>query len=206
VLFLANPDSELSPEDKANVARIRGGEPGDRIVFDEIARRYIPSMIRLAAAINPVEGAHEDVVQTVLCRLWERRSEFNPRKSIAAYLMAAVRSHALDARRQDKSRDQLLDNTAEHFAHDESLHLFPPPGGALEVDDRTLAMRRAFYGLNERQRTVLHLRYGQQMSYAECASVMGVTSKAVERLLAKAIAALRAKIGLSGEDGDPDAE
>ncbi len=200
MLFRPKPDAELSDEDRILSERIRAG---DIQAFDDVARKHIPAMVRLAGAINPIGDVHEDIVQSVLARVWERRAEFYPRKSIVAYLMAAVRSHALDVRRQDRSRERLLEHAGDHFSHDETLNLFPSPDTGLDIGDDKLALRRAFFTLSERQRTVLHLRYGQDMRYAEVAAVLGITPKAVERLLAKSIEALRARMR---EGGFPPSE
>ncbi len=52
-------------------------------------------------------------------------------------------------------------------------------------------VRRALEGLNERQRTAVILNKFEEMSYAEIAEVMGLTTKAIKSLLNRARTNLR---------------
>jgi RNA polymerase sigma-70 factor (ECF subfamily) len=62
---------------------------------------------------------------------------------------------------------------------------------AMEVDERSAALARALDELPSRQRAALTLVYDEGLSGAEAAHVIGVSAKAVERLLARARARLR---------------
>ena len=67
-------------------------------------------------------------------------------------------------------------------------------------------IRRALYGLNERQRVAIVLNKFEDMNYADIADVMGLTTKAVKSLLSRARCKLREALqGYIYMDGEPPA-
>jgi RNA polymerase sigma-70 factor (ECF subfamily) len=72
-----------------------------------------------------------------------------------------------------------------------------PSAGAeetMELEERRAALGKALDGLPVRQRAALTLVYDEGLSGAEAAQALGVSAKAVERLLARARAALRERL------------
>ena len=71
---------------------------------------------------------------------------------------------------------------------------------ALQHDERRATLARAMDDLTPGQRAALTLVYDEGLSGAEAAAALGVTTKAVERLLARARAHLRERL-LADRDG-----
>jgi RNA polymerase sigma-70 factor (ECF subfamily) len=72
-----------------------------------------------------------------------------------------------------------------------------PVAGAqerLENEQQALALARALKELPVRQRAAMTLVYDEGMSGAQVASILGLSTKAVERLLARARAHLRTRL------------
>jgi RNA polymerase sigma-70 factor (ECF subfamily) len=67
----------------------------------------------------------------------------------------------------------------------------------LERDEVRDAVRSALGRLPDRQRQAVWLRRHENMSYAEIAAAMGSTVPAVESLLSRAMAALKAELSRS---------
>lgn len=185
------PDSRTDEVcDAELLARSAGG---DRRAFDRIVARYGPVALRLAARIAPDRHSAEDVAQEAMVRIWHRAGDFDARRArITTWLYRIVVNLCIDLRRRPRPVP-----LPEHF------DTADPATGAeegLEHDERRSALARAMEDLTDGQRAALTLVYDEGLSGAEAAQVLGVTTKAVERLLARARAHLRERL-LADRDG-----
>ena len=157
---------------------------GDRRAFDEMVIRYGPVALRVAARMAPDRQSAEDIAQEAMVRVWRRASEFDGRRArFSTWLYRIVVNLCIDLRR-----------TRQPVALPDGLDPVDPSANAaetIEVDERRAALVRAIEGLPSRQRAALTLVYDEGLSGAEAARVLGISAKAVERLLARARARLR---------------
>jgi RNA polymerase sigma-70 factor, ECF subfamily len=157
---------------------------GDRRAFDEIITRYGPVALRVAARMAPDRQAAEDIAQEAMVRIWQRAGEFDARRArLSTWLYRIVVNLCIDSRR----RPQPLP-LAEGF---DPVDPAANAAQALEVDERGAALARAVDELPSRQRAALALVYDEGLSGAQAAAALGISAKAVERLLARARARLR---------------
>jgi len=170
---------------------------GDRRAFDEIVTRHGTFALRLAARLIPDRAAAEDVVQEAMVRAWTQARRFDPQRAhFTTWLYRIVTNLCIDHRRRRRPEPM-----PEHFEPTD------PAAGAqdmLEVDERDLAVAQALGDLPARQRAAVALVYDEGLSGAEAACVLGLSAKAVERLLARARAFLRDR--LQSRDGLKGAE
>jgi RNA polymerase sigma-70 factor (ECF subfamily) len=171
--------------DAALVARIRGG---DTAAFRELYLASVISLIGVARNILHDASEAEDVVQDVFVSVWNRRAEFQPARTMA-YLVGAVRKHALD-----RVRHLQIVHRVAHEEHD----LPPAMSAALAAPDDlaaraelSAALGQVVAQLPERRRTALLLRILHGMSYSEIAAVLGVGETAAHMLVTRTLAALR---------------
>jgi RNA polymerase sigma-70 factor (sigma-E family) len=147
------------------------------------AHHYL-SMVRLAVALVDDESAAEDAVQdafVALLRAWPLRDE----GAAEYYLRRAVVNACRDRLRHRRVRRQTA-----------------LPQGPVEPSPEQLAMTAAdqrallncLRALPERQREVLVLRYFSELSEAEIASTLGVSTGTVKSTAHKGIAALRSAL------------
>lgn len=157
---------------------------GDRRAFDEIVTRYGPVALRLAARMAPDRQSAEDIAQEAMVRVWRRASEFDARRArFTTWLYRIVVNLCIDLRRRPRP-----------VPLPEDFDPIDPGAGAadnMEVDERRAALVRAMDALSSGQRAAVMLVYEEGLSGAEAAQVLGVSAKAVERLLARARARLR---------------
>jgi RNA polymerase sigma-70 factor, ECF subfamily len=157
---------------------------GDRRAFDEIVTRYGAVALRVAARMAPDRQSAEDIAQEAMVRIWRRANEFDGRRArFTTWLYRVVVNLCIDLRR----RPQPVPLPADFDPVD-------PSAGAvenLEVDERRAALIKAIEELPSGQRAALTLVYDEGLSGAEAAEVLGVSTKAVDRLLARARARLR---------------
>lgn len=157
---------------------------GDRRAFDQIVTRYAPVALRIAGRMAADRQSAEDIAQEAMVRVWRRAGEFDARRArFSTWLYRIVVNLCIDSSR-----------TPQPASLPEGLDPVDPAASAaeaMEVDQQRAALMRAIDELPSRQRAALVLVYDEGLSGAEAARVLGVSAKAVERLLARARARLR---------------
>ena len=185
-----------SNEDESSL--LGGGEPpdadllarsaaGDRQAFERIVMRHGPLALRVARRLAPDRHSAEDIAQEALVRAWRRAGDFDAsRARFTTWLYRIVVNLVIDLRRRSRS-----ERLPEHFDTAD-----PAPGAeeTRELDERHAALWSARQSLPSRQQAALALVYDEGLSGAEAAQVLGVSTKAVERLLARARAYLRERL------------
>jgi RNA polymerase sigma-70 factor, ECF subfamily len=148
---------------------------------DEL-RRYADSLVRDDATAR-------DVVQEAYIRIWARRLEVDPERSVRALLYRTVRNLALNHLRDASNRSTLL---AEHG----SLPAWRDPGpeATASANDLAETLRRWIDELPERQREALALSRFQGLSHEEIAAVMGIAPRTVNNHLVRALQTLRSRL------------
>lgn len=130
----------------------------------------------------------EDLTQATFERALKAWSRFDPeRASAQTWLLAIARNLVIDHYRSDKSRSTShLDTTEESDAK----------AGMVEAEDeRRLGvspeLEAALSGLPDRQREVLALRFGGDLSGAQIAEMTGLSLDNVQQILSRSLRRLR---------------
>jgi len=180
--------------DEALVRRVRDGE---RELFSAIVDRYkrgIASFIS-AAVRSPSDVA--DLSQETFLRAYAHLGTFNPalgKFSTWIYQIArnVVRTHLARSQRrvptQELPEDQTLENALPDISRDAD------PSGGLLRDEAERELREALAELPERTRTVLALRYFNNMEYHTIASTLGLSLGNVKTLIHRGKIALAQKM------------
>jgi RNA polymerase sigma-70 factor (ECF subfamily) len=168
---------------------------GDESAFERLFRAYYHPLCDFCAQYRLGAEASEEIVQTVLWKIWERRRTWDPRGGVRAYLFGACRNAALDLVRHEHIVRSVED--AARMTEDVPGlgHSPDPPDHAVAARELSDAVRRAVESLPERRRTVVILRWQYQMGPSEIARVLGITVKGVESNLSRALADLREQLG-----------
>lgn len=179
-----SPHAHGGPPDDELLAR---SAAGDRRAFETIVMRHGSLALRVARRLVPDREAAEDIAQEALVRVWIRAGDFDAgRARFTTWLYRIVVNLAIDA-----SRRLRPERLPEHF------DTADPAAGAedrLELDEYYVALGNAREKLPSRQRAALLLVYDEGLSGAEAAEVLGVSTKAIERLLARGRERLRERL------------
>jgi len=174
-------------------ARIRAG---DVRAFEQLFRAHYEPLCRFAFRYLLDRALAEDLVQDLFAHLWADRARLELRACARAYLFASVRNRALNVRKRqlverDWERDEALPDVRR-------LHRAPiAPDHELDDRERDAGLRAAIESLPERCRMVMQLRWQEQMSHAEIATIMAISLKGVENQLSRGLHALRQRFGRS---------
>jgi RNA polymerase sigma-70 factor (ECF subfamily) len=187
---------------------------GDRVALDmvllhyhEPVRRHIEESLR---GSNTAQVSADDVLQETLVAVFRNLGQFKAKGpgSFEAWLRTIAKSRLLNmvkaanalkrggGRRQENS--PLGDDAATSI-----LSLIvgsdATPSRIVRHKEALEAVSRAVAGLDEEKRRILELRFGQQLSVAEVAAVIGKRESAVKMMIHRVIKDLRREIDLLGE-------
>ena len=181
------------PDDIVERVRAR-----DDAALDLLLQVVFPPLVRFAYGFVRSMDAAEDVVQDVMVRIWSQGAEWAPRGSVTAYLYSAVRNRALNAVRDARGELRRAAQVGEAAAKGESALGIPVPDPSPEQrvvwGEFMTAFEQALDALTERQRTAVLLRYEQGRTVPDVAVVLEISTKAAEKLLARAIRELRERL------------
>jgi RNA polymerase sigma-70 factor, ECF subfamily len=181
------------------VAQGRCNALQDERAFLERVWPHAPALRRFAERLSGNRADAEDVLQETLVRALERRGELRDPRQLKSWLFAITRTVSLNSRRGLRNVLEVLegglsDSSAESRA-----------GGNLETEilDRSLSdeLLAALDALSHEQREALWLREVEDLAYDEIARVLDCQVGTVRSRLARARAALAARLGKESGDG-----
>lgn len=175
--------------DAEMVARLR---MGDEPAFDTLMREMGPRLCAFATRYVGSDDVAQEIVQDVFVNVWMGRHGFVVRDTLRTYLYRAVRNRALNVGRDGAIRGGALARIGvEVDADRERGDALAEPEWAMQEAQLASAVRRAVAALPPRCRVAFELVREHGLSYAEAASVLGVTVKTVDSSLGRAVQALR---------------
>lgn len=148
--------------------------------FEAFARDHIPALLRFGHLLTGDRASAEDLVQTSLARTALRWHRLREPAAAPAYVRRAMVRHHANLVHRLLSRERVVAEPPDRLA----------AGGYAEVDERD-AMWRALARIGPRQRAVLVLRYYEQLSEAETAAALGITTGTVKSQTARGLTRLR---------------
>jgi RNA polymerase sigma-70 factor, ECF subfamily len=183
---IPRPDRRPSPS-------LPGAHADDVRAFEALFQEHYAPLCRFADHYLRDHGAAEDLVQDLFAALWTDGALRDVRGSVRAYLFTAVRNRALNVRK----RRLVERDWQRHEAAPEVRELHPKPAQPDELlvgAERVERLADAIEALPERCRLVMHLRWREQLSYTEIASILGISVKGVEIQLSRGLHTLRSRL------------
>lgn len=180
--------------DEALVHRVRSGE---REVFGVLVDRYKRGIANFIGATVRNSSETADLSQETFLRAYAHIGTFNPQLgkfSTWIYQIArnVIRTHLAKSLRAPQMQELGEDQTLESTLADASPQADPSRGVLREEAEREL--RAALAELPERMRTVLALRYFDNMEYQTIASTLGLSLGNVKTLIHRGKLALTKKM------------
>ena len=161
---------------------------GDSDAFDTIFRTWYPALVRLAEKMLRDRAVAEEIAQDVMLELWRRRDQLQAEGSPQAYLFQSTRNRALNHLRHLKVEQLAM----PHLAGDSPSS--PSAGHRVVQEEIETALRQAIGDLPPRCRQVFELSRVRGLRYAEIAQQLGVSVKAVEAQMGRALKSLRERL------------
>jgi RNA polymerase sigma-70 factor (sigma-E family) len=157
------------------------------VTFEQFANTRLPALLRYAIVLTGDRDLAQDVVQEVLARAHVRWKQIGKSHSPDAYVRRMVVNEYLSWRRTWAARKV-------HAAGERLIDLGDARGGRPDhADGVVLAdeLWNRLATLGRRQRTVLVLRYYEQLDDVEIADLLGCAPATVRSNASKALKTLR---------------
>jgi RNA polymerase sigma-70 factor (ECF subfamily) len=169
----AETGDQAEESDETLLARSAGG---DRTSFDRLAGRHLERAYRIALRIVGSTAEAEDVAQEAMVRVWENAARFDPtRAKFSTWCYRIIVNLALSQRRRPTA-----------LALDAALEVADPADDAetrIAAHEAQAGVIAALDAMPDRQRAALVLVYYEEMSAADAAEVLEISTRALEGLL-----------------------
>lgn len=159
-------------EDVKVLRRLRSG---DRRALERVYERYSEEMYRLAVALTGSTAEAEDVVQDVFLGVPESLRRFEGRSELGTWLRT-VTVRCVLMRRRTERRFRSPPATPRRFALGETERA--------QLD--RIALERALGRLPDGYRSIVVLKYVEELSHGEIAATLGISRRASESRLYRA--------------------
>jgi len=185
-----------SPADRSDEELARAYCEGDALSFEELVRRYMKPMFNFAYRMTGSYADADDVAQDVFVQVFKSLPSARLDLPFKPWLYVIGRNKCLDflKRKRPLAFSALEDSDGGESVVDSIADREPLPDEMLEHADLQRILREAIGRLPERYRTVVSLRYGAELTFAEIGEALSMPENTVKTHFQRAKAALRADL------------
>ena len=165
---------------------------GDHTALGELFRLHYDYLYRYGSKLCQDTFLLEDAIQELFTDLWQHKTEV-PVISIKAYLLRALKYKLFRATQKQRkliNADSLPEEGYFELSHETFIIK------EQELKENTGKVLEALNHLSDRQKEIIYLKFYQDMSYEELASVMNINYQAARNLLYQAIKVLRNRLSV----------
>ena len=176
----------IEPED----AYLTRNSPGYRL--DRLIERYQHRLLRYLVFLTGNRELSEDIFQETWIRVMERGKQYNGKSKFDTWLFAIARHLVIDWSR--KKTTTSLEALQEQYGNEQSFD--PPANGpspfdAVNTRENRESVQTALAQLDSLHREVLVLRFHEELSLDEIATITGAPLSTVKSRLYRGLAALK---------------
>jgi RNA polymerase sigma-70 factor (ECF subfamily) len=170
---------------------------GDKTAYMELIQPYTERLLRKAIAMTKSEDDAEDVLQDALISGYRSIGNFRADSGVYTWLYRIVINKSKDLLLKTKNRGEKPISEGEYLILDERMGYEKK----LELNDESDYLIKKINLMDDVFKQVIELRYFEEMSYAEIASVLECNIGTVKSRLFKAKEILKHMI-LNDEKGE----
>ncbi len=158
--------------------------------FQSIYTQYYAALCVYATSILQDNDEAEEVVQSVILKLWEQKESVETITSLKAYLYRAVKNTCLNQLKHQKVAAVYANTAYDELKEIETTHT--DPYLTAELQER---IQKAIQALPERCREVFELSRFDDKKNKEIAEMLNISLKAVEANITRALLNLKKQFG-----------
>ncbi|MCK6470282.1 MAG: RNA polymerase sigma factor [Planctomycetes bacterium] len=169
-------------------------ERRDRAAFAELFARHQQAAYNLARHLTSSRDAAEDIVQEALVRIWSNADSFRGDGTVRSWLLRIVARESIRAYRKANAEGNRVVRKQRLMPAPEMQNAPAVP----EDSEELVALRASVAQLPERQRTLLALYFGAEMSQEEIGKHLAMPQSSVSRSIQDLLEQLRGSLGRAG--------
>jgi len=162
---------------------------GNELAFSSLYKKYVNKFYNYGMHLSFDKEIVLDTIQELFTNLWAKHSQLADVQAVNYYLFKAFRNLLFQKVNHKKnsfiSLDENSDFKESDLTREESLIV------EQTTHEQHLQLEMAMKSLSKRQREVVLLKFYNELSYQEVASVMEISVESAHNLLSKAIHTLR---------------
>lgn len=166
---------------------------GDETAFEVIYKRYAPRLFYFVHQYAPNREIAEDIIQDSLMAFWNKRSTLTDQTNLGAYLFTVAKNNCLYRLRDRRYKSKLFETTdideAELNLNFEALSVLDT--SLLTFIEIEQIIEKTFEQLPPQCRNVFQLSRLEEKKNKEIADELGISVKAVEAHISKALKLFR---------------
>jgi RNA polymerase sigma-70 factor (ECF subfamily) len=155
--------------------------------FERLFKDSYPHMYRMAFSMVENADDAKDAVHQVFAQVWKSKPQVAD-DSIRGYLLAATRNQCMHMLRSRQLQQQMEKEQKTDIAASESEEREELLQQLQQVIDDNLT---------EQDRRVLSLHYEDEMTYQETATVLGISTSAVNKHITRSLAKIRSTLKIA---------
>lgn len=160
---------------------------GDKQSFSALYKSHYAALYNYGCHLVRDNDLVKDSIHDLFFTLWKNRGQLASPLSVRHYLFTAFKRKVIDlARQQGRFSGRCHESDFEIVLSPEHDLIREQAG-----EERGRQLQRALNGLTKRQREAIYLRYFENMTYPELASVLECDVNSVYVLMSRAMEALR---------------
>ena len=156
---------------------------GRRECLDELIEMYYPAILRYCLWHMPDTESAQDAAQETFLKLIRFINRYEHRGQFRAFLYRIAANTCIDLKRNLPDTEPLTEQLPHAICRSDS--------GYQEAENRQL-LAAAYSSLEENQRELILLRYGQELTLREISSVTGLPLRTVQTRLRRAVRKMQA--------------
>ncbi|RKN77939.1 sigma-70 family RNA polymerase sigma factor [Ulvibacterium marinum] len=165
-------------------------QAGNETAYATIYRNNVSLLYGYGQKLINDKELVKDCIQDLFVEIWNNKHKLAKVKSIKSYLLKSIRRKLIAE--SIKRRKTYSDSPLSSY-----LKLHTNPSAELKLiekqqfDAQQRKLKKGMNNLTDRQREAVHLKYYFQLSYAEIAEVMALSTKGAYKLMGRSIHFLR---------------
>ena len=155
--------------------------------FEHLFKDSYPHMYRMAFSMVENADDAKDAVHQVFAQLWRSKPQM-AEESMRGYLLAATRNqclHLLRQRQLQREMEAELQQAAQDSVDEEREELMRQLQQVIDEN------------LTEQDRRVLSLHYDEEKTYSETATILGISTAAVNKHITRSLAKIRSTLKIA---------
>lgn len=163
---------------------------GSELAFTAIYKRYATDLYHYGERLTGNKQLIEDSLHDLFVELWRQRNHYEPVKHLKFYLLKSFRHRLLkNIRRNRRFAGLPVDENPHNIDVCFSVDIEWPD--ALDTEERRRLILKTINGLSGREKQAVFLRFYDELTYEEIASLMEISTRSTYKLMYRALDALR---------------